>query len=210
MKIVSSRIDPIIELIKGKKVLDIGCVGLGGTDTYGGINWIHGKMVKVAKKCVGLDIQKEEVEKLREKGFDTRIQNIEEPFDLGEKFDVVVAEEVIEHLSNLGIFLDNIKKHLDVGGLFIISTPNPHGYEFFLSILLLGRTLANPRHTHWQSADTLKHLLESNGFELIHCFFVEGKSPIFMRKVIQYLFSWLPQRFARDGIYIAKKKAEDI
>lgn len=206
MKIVNSRVDPLIKFARGKKVLDIGCIGMGTEDTYGGKNWIHGKMVKVAKKVVGIDIQKKEIEKLREKGFDIRLQNAEEPFDLNEKFDVVMAEEVIEHLVNLKTFFTNVHRHLGDGGLLIITTPNPQAFEFFLQKLLFGRTLINPYHTHWQNEITLKYLLESNGFELVDYFFIEEWAHNLRGKVFQVWFFWLPQCFARTGAYIAKKK----
>lgn len=207
MKIVNSRVGPLIKFAKGKKVLDIGCVGMGKEDTYGGKNWIHGKMVKVAKKVVGIDIQKSEIEKLRKMGFDIRFQNAEEPFDLKEKFDVVMAEEVIEHLSDLKTFFANVRKHLKDDGLLIITTPNPQAFEFFLQKLLFGKTLINPYHTHWQNEITLKYLLESNGFNLIDYFFVEEWAENLRGKIFQALFFWLPQCFARNGIYIARKKA---
>jgi 2-polyprenyl-3-methyl-5-hydroxy-6-metoxy-1,4-benzoquinol methylase len=206
MKIVSSRVDPLVKFAKGKKVLDIGCVGMGEEDTYGGKNWIHGKMAKNAKKVVGIDIQKKEIEKLREKGFDIRLQNAEEPFNLNEKFDIVMAEEVIEHLADLKTFFANVHRHLGDGGLLIITTPNPQAFEFFLQKLLFGRTLINPYHTHWQNEVTLKYLLERNGFELINYFFVEEWAENLRGRAFQVLFFWLPQCFARTGAYIAKKK----
>lgn len=209
VKIVNSRVDPLIKFVKGKTVLDIGCIGMGTDDIYGGKNWIHGKMVKVAKKVVGIDIQKKEVEKLRERGFDIRLQNAEEPFNLNEEFDVVMAEEVIEHLSNLKTFFANIHRHLKDNGLLIITTPNPQAFEFFLQKLLFGKTLINPYHTHWQDEITLGYTLESNEFELINYFFVEEWAENLRGKIFQTLFFWLPQCFARGGVYIAKKKVKN-
>lgn len=206
MRIIESRVNPLIQFVKGKKVLDIGCVGMGVEDTYGGKNWIHGKMAKVAKKVIGIDIQKKEIEKLRSKGFDIRLHNVEEPFYLNERFDIVMAEEVIEHLSNLKTFFANVRRHLKANGLLIITTPNPQAFEFFLQKLLFGKTLINPYHTHWQNEITLKYLLESNEFELINYFFVEERAQNLRGKIFQILFLWLPQCFARNGIYIAKKR----
>lgn len=206
MKIVRSRVDPLIKFTKNKKVLDIGCVGMGKDDTYNGRNWIHGKIAKVATKLVGIDVNEREAEKLRGKGFDIRLQSADEPFDLGEEFDVIMAEEVIEHLYDLKTFLANVDKHLRNNGLLIITSPNPQAVEFFLQTLLFGRPLVNPYHTHWQNETTIKYLLESNGFELIDHFFIEEWPSRLRGKIFQVLFFWLPQRFARNTVYIAGKK----
>jgi 2-polyprenyl-3-methyl-5-hydroxy-6-metoxy-1,4-benzoquinol methylase len=207
MKIVRSRVDPLIEFVRNKKVLNIGCVGVGEQDTCGSKNWIHGKIAKIAEKLVGIDIQEEEVRNLREQGFDIRLHSADEFFDLGEKFDVVIAHKVINHLYNLKTFLANVDRHLRDDGLFIIASPNPQAFEFFLQTLLFGKPLANPCHTHWQNKMTLKYLLESIGFELIDNFFIEEWPPNFRGKSYQVFFFWLPGRFSRSAIYIARRKS---
>lgn len=206
MKIVKSRNDCLVKYVEGRTVLDIGSCGMGEDDTHGGRNWIHGKIKKVAKKVVGIDIQRTEIKRLRRVGFDIRFQNAEEPFDLGEKFDVVVAEELIEHLQDLKTFFANVNQHLNDDGFLVITTPNPQAFEFFLQVLFSGKSLINPTHTHWQDKTTMEYLLAMNGFELVEHFFIEEWGHNVRGRVFQVLFKWLPQRFARNGIYIARKK----
>ena len=80
MKFVQNRIDDIIEkgTLTGKTVLEFGCSGMGWDDEYGGANWIHGKASKVAKKIIGLDLNKKSIEKLKRIGYNVRYQNVEE------------------------------------------------------------------------------------------------------------------------------------
>lgn len=52
------------------------------------------------------------------------IQNVEEPFLLGEKFDLVTFFELIEHLDKTDILLKNCFNNLKKGGLLIFSFPN--------------------------------------------------------------------------------------
>ena len=46
------------------------------------------------------------------------------PFPIKEKFDVVLAVEVIEHIVDTEAFLVNCKDALNKNGLFIVTTPN--------------------------------------------------------------------------------------
>jgi len=80
-----------------------------------------------AKEVWGIDVQKEKINKLRKEGhkvvFDN-VQRLENLKKLNKKFNVIVAGEIIEHLENPGLFLDNIKNFLNDDGILIITTPN--------------------------------------------------------------------------------------
>jgi 2-polyprenyl-3-methyl-5-hydroxy-6-metoxy-1,4-benzoquinol methylase len=56
-------------------------------------------------------------------------------------FDIIVSFETIEHLKNWEKFLQECKRCLKKGGIFIISTPNSGSY-------LLNRILSNPAHVY--------------------------------------------------------------
>jgi SAM-dependent methyltransferase len=58
-------------------------------------------------------------------------------------FDVIVAFEVIEHLDHWETFLDDVRRVLGPGGLFIISTPNKNYYT-----ASRGTSGPNPYHIH--------------------------------------------------------------
>jgi 2-polyprenyl-3-methyl-5-hydroxy-6-metoxy-1,4-benzoquinol methylase len=53
----------------------------------------------VSKKVVGVDIQKEDVERLRKLGYEVVWGDVT-TINLGKKFDVIVAGELIEHLPD--------------------------------------------------------------------------------------------------------------
>lgn len=103
----------------GQNVLDIGCVGSvqGKTIPEKKKIWLHGFICQYAKNCVGVDIEEEEVKKLNKAGY-TCVAGNAETIDVGRKFDVIIASNVIEHLYNPGLFLDNVKRHLNAGGWF--------------------------------------------------------------------------------------------
>jgi len=53
------------------------------------------------------------------------IQGNAENFDLGgEKFDIIVSLQVIEHLYHPELMIASVKKHLKPNGVFIFTTPN--------------------------------------------------------------------------------------
>lgn len=125
MMAIYDRLEWILSHIKHEKVLDIGCVGQA--ERFGSPRWLHGLLKRVAKEVVGIDIDEQGVKQLVAKGYNVIVADAQDPKlteILREEFDVVVASELIEHLSNLGIFLDNVFKLLRSGGILILTTPN--------------------------------------------------------------------------------------
>jgi len=131
------RLKFIIPYVKDKKVLDLGCIGHehASTDKE---NWLHRHIRKHAKTVVGVDIQKSEISKLRKEGYDVIHADVE-TMDIPDKFEVIVAGDIMEHLSNCGKFLTNASNHLVPDGIILLSTPNPINFLRFVSILLLGK-----------------------------------------------------------------------
>jgi len=207
VKIVRNRAEPILQYVKGKTVLEIGCVGMGKHDTIGGKNFIAGYVKPLTKKWIGIDVNEEGVKKLREKGFDARVIDAEKPFDLKEKFDVVLAEEVIEHLTNLPVFLENVQEHIKMDGLFIITTPNPISASFFVQRLFGGKIkdVSVNQHKFWQTHETLTVLLGKYSFNVTHYEYIHPKpaEPSFYYPFIELLWKLFPDVFGRNLLAIA-------
>lgn len=171
-KIVTTRWDIIENYVKGKNVLDIGCAELIGStiDKKKKSRWIHAKISKVAKELTGVDINEEQVVLLKEMGYNIVVGDAE-IIDLGHDFDVIVAGELIEHLSNPGIFLDNMKRHLKGDGIFILTTPNRFDFMTFLRSFLhntipsYNKPIA--KHVTYFDENSISALLKRHGFEPI-------------------------------------------
>lgn len=156
--------DFIGKYISGKKVLDCGCVGERVDDLR-----LHDFIREKSSSCVGLDMRKEKIKELNEKGYNIIYCDFDStsfPLPAGERFDVVVAGEVIEHLSSPGMFLEQARSRLKDGGVLILSTPNPFYIQNFIRLLLGVKPSVNHDHKSWFDAATLKKLLDDHGFTI--------------------------------------------
>lgn len=121
-KIVKSRLNGNSSYIaevrcKNKKTLDIGC-GFGGFLRYDIENF------------VGIDINEESLSFCNSKGYNVQFGTANKlPFP-NKPFDVVVALQVIEHLTPEAAYqmFEEVERVLRFGGEFIISTEMPTKY----------------------------------------------------------------------------------
>ncbi len=106
----------------------------------------------------------EDVRDLQARGYDVVAADAQD-FDLGQRFDTVVAGEIIEHLSDVGGFLDSVHQHLEPDGHLVRTTPNPWTFHRFRRALF-GDVPSNPEHTCWFDERTLRQVLERHSFEI--------------------------------------------
>jgi 2-polyprenyl-3-methyl-5-hydroxy-6-metoxy-1,4-benzoquinol methylase len=90
-----------------------------------------------------------------------------ETFDLGEKkFDVVVSFQVIEHLFDPGAMLNSVYRHLQPGGIFLVTSPNLDGF----GVKVMGGKWHGYRedHVNLKGIHDWNHLIASHGFEQLY------------------------------------------
>ena len=164
---MNERFKLIKPYIENKTVLDIGCCGWYSRHKEENIveGWLHNNIKKHAKSVLGIDISKECIKFLKEKGYNVEVANAED-FNLNQKFDVIVAGELIEHLSNFQGFLNSVRKHLKEDGLLILTTPNVFYFKETLFLVLRGYPPVNPEHTCYFDEVTLRQLLNRFGFSI--------------------------------------------
>jgi 2-polyprenyl-3-methyl-5-hydroxy-6-metoxy-1,4-benzoquinol methylase len=205
----------ICDLIKGKAVLDVGCVN-HRVEFRAVSHWLHGGIAESAKSVVGLDYEAGEVAKLKEMGFNVVVGDATD-FDLKRKFDVVVAGEIMEHLLNAGGFLKCARRHLKPGGLLVLSTPNAIGIVYMLQNLLRGRELDNPDHICLYSQTTMTTLLAKCGFRVKSIVFYpeaaldcrESATAYYLRQALQLSVAWFRPSVCHHFITIAEPITED-
>lgn len=150
-------------------VLDVGCVqhSLERVDwpqpPKG--QWLHADLCRTTDDVFGIDIVEEEIERMSEAGYDVIVDNAE-TFDLDSEFDVIVAGELIEHLSNPGLFLERCREHIRDNGRVILTTPNPRRLEMLLWYLRGRESNANSEHTMWFDHYVLETLANRHNFSI--------------------------------------------
>ena len=97
---------------------------------------LHQSLRQRFPHVAGIDISEENLERMRALGYENLYKMDAEKISLDEKYDTIVAGELIEHLSNPGLFLDRALMHLKPGGRLIITTP----YVFSLLYIVYSNT----------------------------------------------------------------------
>lgn len=162
--------------VEARTVLDIGPAELVGTmNRHKMERWLHARIASVAKSVVGLERDADQVQALRALDFDIR-QGDAETFALDQRFEVVFAGELVEHLSNPGSFLERAREHLVAGGRLVLTTPNRFSIQTFYRVLRTGKvpTYDKPiaKHVLYFDADALRSLLARHGFREIRIGYV--------------------------------------
>lgn len=163
-----------------KKVLHLGCVDEGLTEERIKTgNLLHIRLMEVAKEVWGVDISEKGIKLLRKYGIKNlvigNIEHIDQIEELRQQeFDIILATEVLEHLNNPGLFLQNVKKLFSPNTVMIITVPN--GLRLTgLGYTLKGYEFVHPDHNYWFSYKTLDTLLKKNGYRieemLVYSFF---------------------------------------
>ena len=157
----------VARLTRGCRVLDLGCVDhrLDRDGARRGA-WLHERIREQAAEVVGLDILEPEAEALRARGYRVVVADAQD-FDLGETFDVVVAGDLVEHLSDIGSFFAAVERHLHAGSLFIVTTPNPFFVGRFLTALLRNFVAVNRQHVVWIDPKVMYEAVSRTGLEIV-------------------------------------------
>jgi SAM-dependent methyltransferase len=142
---------------RDKVVLDLGCID-HSENNWRSRYWLHKAIKSVARTLTGLDYYLEGVIKLKELGFNV-IHGDAQSFKFDEKFEVITAGDLIEHLPNLDGFFSSVKNALIDDGVLVITTPNPWCWKYFLYHLFFKKLKpVNREHVTWFCLQTLENL----------------------------------------------------
>lgn len=157
-----------LDCLKGLRMLDIGC----------GAGILSEPLARLGASVVGADPAEENIEAARTHAeatgvtVDYRATTAEDLAEAGEKFDVVLAMEVVEHVVDVPAFVDSCASMVKPGGLLIAATLNRTLKSFALAIVGAEYVLRwVPRGTHqWDKfvkPEELERAIEDAGLDVI-------------------------------------------
>jgi 2-polyprenyl-3-methyl-5-hydroxy-6-metoxy-1,4-benzoquinol methylase len=165
--------DWILGHCRNKSVLHLGCAG-DGTLRGGKEACLHYKLSKIASKLHGIELDAISLDKIKPWIPESSIPDIKyyigdveqiSLLNITEKFDVIVAGSIIEHLSNPGLMLSGIRALCKPGAVLLISTPHTFGLLQFIRVAFLRNEAVHSEHTCWYSISTLTQAASRFGFE---------------------------------------------
>jgi SAM-dependent methyltransferase len=166
----------------GRRVLDIGC-------RYGTLT----SRYLAGNDVVGIDVDREALEKAADLGIETIWADAEEPLPFEERsFDVVVAGELLEHVRDPGALVDEAHRVLRSGGTFVGSVPNAFRAKNRLRFLAGRPPESDPTHLHIFRPIDIRRLLDR--FDDVRLHFIASR---FLRLH--------PRLFANDIVFVGIK-----
>lgn len=140
----------------------------------------HGWFLEQARtrfEVLGLEPDQAVARAAQAKGLRVREGYFPDALAAGETFDLIVFNDVIEHIPDIASALDACHAHLNRDGLLILNLPNSRGFFYRVSKLLARLGWAGPferlwqkglpsPHVHYFDAASLTALLAKHGFSL--------------------------------------------
>jgi len=206
------RVDFIKDICRDKKVLHLGCTDYPYTENSIEKNMLlHFELEKCASEIYGFDFDQKGIDILQSRDVGNLYRaDLEHLADvqLAETFDIIIAGEIIEHLSNPGLFLAGVKKFMRLDTKLVLTTVNAYCAMRFVIYALRGKGGINepvhPDHVSYYSYSTMKLMLERHKYDLMDfCFYDLGDEHRPFVRWIYRLFNDLSVRISpqlADGI----------
>ena len=195
--VVSESRKKFMELLDttAKSFLDLGCWDGANTVRYG--KKIH------TKNLYGIEIEKSKAKIASEKGVSVKISDLNNKFPFKDNsMDVIVANHVIEHLTQTELFMNEIYRVLRKNGYAIIATPNLASWHNIFSLILGMQPFSGPhvrisdhdvQAVNTMDKDKVKDLLKST-----------KKSDEHLRHLVVMTYKELVKNLKKAGFTIEK------
>lgn len=194
------KIKFIVKYAVAKSVLDLGCVQ-HNPENYKSKYWLHRALKKVASSLQGVDLYEDGVNYLNQLGFSVRAGDVQN-LNIGQKYDLIVAGDLIEHLDNFRGFFLSVDDQLSKDGKLIITTPNPWYWRNIIKAIISPEVSNNEEHTCWICLRTLRQLAARFNFKIL-----EFK---FGSRYKKDLYMPLPSRLKNTSLFVILARNNDI
>jgi len=140
---------PCFQFIKNKSKLEILEVGCG----YGYLTYA---LNKANHNVIGIDISREAINYAKSHFGNTFLQTNLKNYKPKRKFDLIIATELIEHLSDPTKFISLCLNLLKIDGKILLTTPNKNYY----GKRAIWKTDLPPIHTIWLSKNSFRYIAQ--------------------------------------------------
>jgi hypothetical protein len=194
------RMEFIEKLVEGKKVIHFGFadhIDIIEQKIRKNI-WFHKRLIEKTARCVGIDINHEAIEFVKQK---LNLQDVyciditkdELPGDITrDNFDFLILGELIEHIDNPVFFLQAIhRKFQSQVKEIVITAPNAFSWNN-IKYAFRHTELINSDHRYWFSPYTLAKILYLSGYRNMDFYMVETYIPGKKSLIKDFLFHRFP------------------
>ncbi|MFA5102772.1 MAG: class I SAM-dependent methyltransferase [Candidatus Thermoplasmatota archaeon] len=174
IRVEETRIKFILDGIPdaGLKILDLGCWDGSYAQRY----------KKTTNMVYGIESSVSSARRAETKGIIVQQGDyMEKEFFAGEKFDIVVAGEIIEHVFDTDVFLEKIKNNLKSKGRIIITTPNVASLPRRMLMLMGVNPLLENRNIPKVSVGHIRYFTFSDMYTLLkdhNCTIIRSASDV--------------------------------
>lgn len=169
-------------------------------------------------KVTGTDISPAAIRLAKKKGLDVFVCDVSKGIPTkSNKFDIVIATEVIEHIFDTDFFISEIMRILKTGGIVIITTPNINSLVNRIKVLLgmypnfceYNINEKSAGHIRVYNFKVLISQLKNHGFKIVkkaspNFPYPIYKGPGFLKKIAIKLGDVFP-KLGAQAIVVAKK-----
>lgn len=207
------RVDHLLARAADRRVLHLGCTNAPYTaQSLADGSLLHLRLRAVARELHGVDIDRAGLTMLEARGVTNlhagALADLTGALTAAGPFDVVIAGEIVEHLTDPGTFLREVRAVMDPRSVLIVTTVNAYCGFRLVQYGVRGRgghaEPVHPDHVAYYSQATLTRLLERTGFEVTGRWFYDvgvEHRPHLRRslRVINAVLTWLAPQLA-DGV----------
>ena len=183
-RFIRKRDEWVLQKCRGRRVLHLGCTDwpLTAQRLQEG-RLLHGRLNGVAAELVGVDPDQEGIEGISRAmpGLTFACLRAEEMADdpriAGRPWDVILAADVLEHVSDVGSALGAMRRLMGPDSCLVLTTPSAFSLKRFAGLLLQGREHVHPDHCYYFSPSTLHQCLQRQELQIAEVSYFMWRNP---------------------------------
>lgn len=205
----------LVNRVRDANVLHVGCTDWPLTaERLRNGRLLHQKMCASSKHCVGIDLDGDGIRELKKLMPDHEFHEInaesipESSVICNQKWDIIVAGDVVEHMDNPGMFFRTARRLLNHEGTLIVTVPSSFSAKRFFWLSLTGIEQVHPDHTAYFSEATLTQIANRSGFKIVEIYGFQWTNPTFKNRFSNLLcmpFLWLSGGRCADEVAVVLK-----